>query len=119
MSFVGKNNAKITNRPSGGGNKKQGLAPKATFFFISPCTGLQYNTRTGDFRGKYKLAFVNQVGGVGTFSTRNNADYPSKAIFYIQRKNHCAGLPCPQFYSCATVDISCCNGNVNTCKLFL
>ena len=32
MSFVGRNNAKISNRPSGGGNKLQGLAPKATFF---------------------------------------------------------------------------------------
>ena len=33
MSYPGRNNSKISNRPSGGGNKKQGLAPKATFFF--------------------------------------------------------------------------------------
>ena len=48
MSFVNRNNAKISNRPSGGGSKLQGLAPKATPYFKAPYTGRQYSTDTGD-----------------------------------------------------------------------
>ena len=65
MSFVGKNNAKISNRPSGGGNKKQGLAPKATFFFKAPFTGRQYSTDSGDGSDRFKLVCMNQLGGIG------------------------------------------------------
>ena len=65
MSFVGRNNAKISNRPSGGGNKKQGLAPKATFFFKAPFTGQQYSTGSGSGRDRFKLVCMNQLGGIG------------------------------------------------------
>ena len=65
MSFVGKNNAKISNRPSGGGNKLQGLAPKATFFFKAPFTGRQYSTGSGDGQNRFKLVCMNQLGGIG------------------------------------------------------
>ena len=41
MSNPGRNNAKISNQPSGGGSKLQGLAPQATHFFIAPFTGSQ------------------------------------------------------------------------------
>lgn len=47
MSFVGRNNNKIINRPSGGGNKKQGLAPKATHFFRPLSRGSSYSTNSG------------------------------------------------------------------------
>jgi hypothetical protein len=65
MSYPGRNNSKISNRPSGGGNKKQGLAPKATFFFKAPFTGNKYSINSGDGRDRFKLVCMNQLGGVG------------------------------------------------------
>ena len=65
MSFSGRNNSKITNRPSGGGNALQGLAPKATHFFKAPFTGQQYSTGSGDGKNRFKLVCMNQLGGIG------------------------------------------------------
>jgi hypothetical protein len=65
MSYPGRNNSKISNRPSGGGNKKQGLAPKATFFFKAPFTGNQYSINSGDGRDRFRLVCMNQLGGIG------------------------------------------------------
>ena len=65
MSFSGRNNSKITNRPSGGGNALQGLAPKATHFFKAPFTGQQYSTGSGDGKTRFKLVCMNQLGGIG------------------------------------------------------
>ena len=56
---VNRNNCKISNRPSGGGNKLQGLAPKATNFFIAPYTGRDYSINSGDGRGRFKLININ------------------------------------------------------------
>ena len=76
MSFVGKNNAKISNRPSGGGNKLQGLAPKATHFFIANATGQQYSTQSGSGKDRFKLVCMNQLGGIGKGKSQfaSNAD---------------------------------------------
>ena len=66
MSYPGRNNAKISNQPSGGGNKKQGLAPQATYFFKAPFTGSQYQTDTYAGNGRFKLVCMNQLGGIGS-----------------------------------------------------
>ena len=65
MSNPGKNNAKISNQPSGGGNKLQGLAPKATHFYMAPYTGQQYNTGTYA-PNRFRLVCMNQLGGIGS-----------------------------------------------------
>lgn len=44
--YAGVNNRKLTNRPTCGGDKKQGSVPKATSFFIANSTGNKYRTRT-------------------------------------------------------------------------
>lgn len=65
MSNSGRNNSKISNRASGGGNKKQGLAPQSTSFFKAAFTGQQYETNTYAGKGRFKLICMNQLGGVG------------------------------------------------------
>ena len=65
MSFVGRNNKKITNRPSGGGNKKQGLDPKATHFFIPVSTRSQYSIDTGSGQDRFNFFCINQLGNIG------------------------------------------------------
>jgi len=62
---TGRNNSKISNQSSGGGNKKQGLAPKATHFFKSLFTGSQYSTKSGDGSDRFMLVCMNQLGGIG------------------------------------------------------
>ena len=52
---VGRYNASISNQPSGGGNKLQGLAPKATHFFKASFTGRQYSTDTGDGKDRHRI----------------------------------------------------------------
>ena len=63
MSFIGRNNSKITNRPSGGGDKKQGLAPKATQFFRPISSGSFFSTNAGgqnrfNFYGGKSFSFL-------------------------------------------------------------
>jgi hypothetical protein len=59
-----------------GGNKKQGLAPNATHYFMANATGQEYYTESGDGRQRFTLVCVNQLGGVskGRSQFRNNAD---------------------------------------------
>lgn len=59
-----------------GGNKKQGLAPCATHYFMANATGQEYYTESGDGRQRFTLVCVNQLGGVskGRSQFRNNAD---------------------------------------------
>lgn len=64
MSFIGKNNSKITNRPSGGGNKKQGLAPKATHFFRPISSGSFFSNNTGG-QNRFNFYCINQLGNIG------------------------------------------------------
>ena len=73
---VGKNNSKIITRNQGGGDKKQGLAPLATQFFISQANNVQYRTESGDGRNRDLVICVNQLGGVGKGRSqfRSNAD---------------------------------------------
>ena len=73
---VGRNNSKIITRNQGGGNKKQGLAPLATQFFISQANNVQYRTESGDGRSRDLVICVNQLGGVGKGRSqfRPNAD---------------------------------------------
>ena len=58
---VNRNNCKISNRPSGGGNKLQGLAPKATNFFIAPYTGRDYSIE------EYYTKIASEIGYSGGF----------------------------------------------------
>ena len=73
MSFVGKNNKKITNRPSGGGDKLQGFAP--TTNKRSSSNRIIQNRAWGNTRN---LIFnINQLGGIGNrmnsqFSTNSD-----------------------------------------------
>jgi uncharacterized delta-60 repeat protein len=60
-----RHNQKISNQPSGGGNKLQGLAPKATFFYKAPFSGRQYSTRT-DSNDRTKIFIQNMLGGIGS-----------------------------------------------------
>ena len=61
MSFVGRNNSKISNRPSGGGDKLQGLT-STTNKKVTAINAIQ-NRSWGDNRN---LVFcINQFGGVG------------------------------------------------------
>ena len=96
MGYPGIKNSKIYNRPSGGGNKLQGLAPKATSFFLAPSTGRQYSTETGDGKNRHKEFCINQIGGIGRGRSqfRSNADgtickdqdsprVPSNAVKFI------------------------------------
>ena len=71
-----RNNAKIITRNQGGGDKKQGLAPLATQFFISQANNVQYRTESGDGRNRNLVMCVNQLGGVGKGRSqfRANAD---------------------------------------------
>ena len=73
---VGRNNSKIITRNQGGGDKKQGLAPLATQFFISQANNVQYRTESGDGRNRDLVICVNQLGGVGKGRSqfRANAD---------------------------------------------
>jgi hypothetical protein len=64
MSFIGRNNSKITNRPSGGGNKKQGLAPKATQFFRPISSGSFFSTNAGG-QNRFNFYCINQLGNIG------------------------------------------------------
>lgn len=73
---AGRNNSKIITRNQGGGNKKQGLAPLATQFFISQANNVQYRTESGDGRSRDLVVCVNQLGGIGKGRSqfRANAD---------------------------------------------
>jgi hypothetical protein len=52
--------SKIITRNQGGGDKKQGLAPTATFFFMAPYTGNNYKSGNN----YYSRTNVNyQIGG--------------------------------------------------------
>ena len=64
MSILSSRRANV-NLNSGGGDKKQGLAAKATFFFKAPFTGRQYSTDSGDGSNRFKLVCMNQLGGIG------------------------------------------------------
>ena len=64
MTILSSRRANI-NLNSGGGDKKQGLAPKSTFFFKAPFTGRQYSTDSGDGSNRFKLVCMNQLGGIG------------------------------------------------------
>tara|TARA_B100001093_G_scaffold520417_1_gene615634 strand:+ start:4442 stop:4681 length:240 start_codon:yes stop_codon:yes gene_type:complete len=64
MSIVSSRKVNI-NADSGGGNKKQGLAPKATFFFKAPFTGQHYQIQSGDGKKRKVVFCVNQLSGVG------------------------------------------------------
>ena len=64
MTILSSRRANV-NLNSGGGDKKQGLAPKATFFFKAPFTGRQYSTDSGDGSNRFKLVCMNQLGGIG------------------------------------------------------
>ena len=80
---VNRNNCKISNRPSGGGNKLQGLAPKATNFFIAPYTGREYSINSGDGRERFKLININQIGGIGKYRSQFNPS--ADGINYIKK----------------------------------
>ena len=73
---AGRNNSKIITRNQGGGDKKQGLAPLATQFFISQANNVQYRTESGDGRSRDLVICVNQLGGIGRGRSqfRGNAD---------------------------------------------
>ena len=64
MTIVSSRKVNI-NANFGGGNKKQGLAPKATFFFKAPFTGSQYDTESGDGKDRNLVLCMNQLSGVG------------------------------------------------------
>lgn len=74
--YVGAGNSKIVARNQHGGNKKQGLAPCATHYFIANTTGQEYYTETGDGRQRFTLICMNQLGGIGKGRSqfRPNAD---------------------------------------------
>lgn len=65
MGYPGRNNSKISNRPSGGGSKLQGLAPSATNFFIASSSGSQYVTQVGGANRNDTNFCINQLGGIG------------------------------------------------------
>nr|UZT28954.1 hypothetical protein [Nucleocytoviricota sp.]UZT29098.1 hypothetical protein [Nucleocytoviricota sp.] len=73
---VRRNNSKIITRNQGGGDKKQGLAPLASQFFISQANNVQYRTESGDGRNRDLVICVNQLGGIGKGRSqfRANAD---------------------------------------------
>ena len=60
----------------GSGDKKQGLAPKATSYFKSYFNGSQYSTQTGSGQDRFKLVCMNQLGGIGKGKNQfaSNAD---------------------------------------------
>ena len=67
MSFSGKNNCKITNRPSGGGNKLQGL-PSSTAL----TTAANIACRNKSIKGNTNRNVIfkqNQLGGIGRFKS--------------------------------------------------
>ena len=64
MTILSSRRANV-NLNTGVGNKKQGLAPKATNFFIAPYTGYQYSVDSGDGRDRFRLVCMNQLGGIG------------------------------------------------------
>lgn len=74
--YVGADNSKIIARNQHGGNKKQGLAPCATHYFMANATGKEYYTETGDGRQRFTLVCMNQLGGIGKGRSqfRPNAD---------------------------------------------
>ena len=76
-----RHNQKISNQPSGGGNKLQGLAPTATKFFKANFTGTQYSTDSGDGKNRNVVFCMNQLGGIG----RGRSQFGSNA----------GGLNCP------------------------
>jgi len=72
MSFVGKNNQKITNRPSGGGDKLQGLTSTTD----KPANSIRsiQNKAWGVHRNY--VFCINQLGGIGRHFSQfeNRAD---------------------------------------------
>ena len=75
MSNSGRHNSKISNQPTGGGSKLQGLAPRATNFYIANNTGNVYNTQTHS-EDRHKIFIQNMLGGIGRMRSQfaSNAD---------------------------------------------
>lgn len=63
--YPGRNYGSITNQPNGGGDKKAGLASRATHYFIANATGSNYYTQTAHPKFNFHLKCSNQLGGVG------------------------------------------------------
>ena len=61
MSFVGRNNSKITNRPSGGGDKLQGFASTTN----KRSSSIRYIQERGWGVNRNLVFNINQLGGVG------------------------------------------------------
>tara|TARA_R110002074_G_scaffold63948_1_gene152948 strand:+ start:657 stop:3263 length:2607 start_codon:yes stop_codon:yes gene_type:complete len=75
MTILSSRKANV-NTNTGGGDKKQGLAPKATSYFRSSLNGSQYSTQTGSGEDRFKLVCMNQIGGIGKGKSQfaSNAD---------------------------------------------
>ena len=84
------------NGNSGGGDKKQGLAPKATHFFKAPFTGRQYSTDTGDGKNRFSLVCVNQLGGIGRGRSQFNVHADGKKCYKPIPKSELDPEPQPQ-----------------------
>lgn len=63
--YPGRNYGSITNQPNGGGDKKAGLASRATHYFIANATASNYYTQTAHPKFNFHLKCSNQLGGVG------------------------------------------------------
>ena len=74
--YVGCGNSRRTTQNQGGGDKKQGIAPHATHWYIANSTGSEYYTKSGDGRNRFHLVCLNQLGGIGRGRSqfRPNAD---------------------------------------------
>tara|TARA_B110000027_G_scaffold39325_1_gene43407 strand:- start:6547 stop:8667 length:2121 start_codon:yes stop_codon:yes gene_type:complete len=75
MTILSSRKANV-NANTGGGDKKQGLAPKATSYFRPSFNGSQYSTQTGSGKDRFKLVCMNQLGGIGKGKSQfaSNAD---------------------------------------------
>jgi hypothetical protein len=75
MTIISSRKANV-NTNTGGGDKKQGLAPKATSYFRPSFNGSQYSTQTGSGQDRFKLVCMNQLGGIGKGKSQfaSNAD---------------------------------------------
>jgi len=83
MTILSSRKANV-NANTGGGDKKQGLAPKATSYFRPSFNGSQYSTQTGSGEDRFKLVCMNQLGGIG----KGKSQFASNAD----------GAKCPQEY---------------------
>jgi len=64
MSYAKRNYGKITNRPSGGGNKLQGLPPVATQHYIPPNGNNKFSIKASS-NDRTKIFIQNMLGGIG------------------------------------------------------